>query len=189
MGVFIMSKEVWLPVVECSDYLVSNLGRVKSIERKRTYWNGKGMMTRTFPEVIVKHQKRHKYLKVCIMDTKELSLQISVHRLVAIAFIPNPHNKPQVNHINGIKTDNRVENLEWCTQAENILHASKNRLGYSGELNSQAKLKDSDIPKIRKLKDSGMTYKEIGYIFKLSRTSVSKAYRGLTYNHEKSVPS
>lgn len=110
-------EEEFRPIKENSNYLISNFGNVIAIERK--IWNGKGYAT------IKQHKlKPHKitngYLQVELQGIPRL-----VHRLVAENFLPNPNNLPQINHINGIKTDNRLVNLEWCTNSENQKHAYK----------------------------------------------------------------
>ncbi|MBO7720138.1 HNH endonuclease [Candidatus Saccharibacteria bacterium] len=97
-------------------YRVSNFGNVQS----RRNINGK-IITNTWRNISI--CKRGNYLFVVLYKAKK-RCQISVHRLVAEAFIPNPDNKPQVNHINGHKYDNRASNLEWATSSENMLHST-----------------------------------------------------------------
>lgn len=112
-------KEIWKDIPGYEGlYQVSNLGRVKSLER---YKDNNGGLVK-MPEKIMQGGIRNGYVLVSLTkDGKRKSF--SAHRLVAQAFIQNPEDKPTVNHINGNKRDNRVDNLEWNTDLENIRHA------------------------------------------------------------------
>lgn len=103
-------------------YEVSNKGLVRSVERIVKGRFG-GVAVRR--GVLLRPGKSKTGYMRCLLVKDNVRKNIGVHRLVALAFIPNPDNKKTVNHINGIKTDNRVENLEWCTVAENNRHARR----------------------------------------------------------------
>lgn len=105
-------KEIWKIIPGFKRYEASSLGRIRSLARN---WGKLKLMSMT-PHYL------HKYLQNRFCDDKGRARTMRIHQLVALAFISNPNNLPHVNHKNGIKTDNRAENLEWITNRENAQH-------------------------------------------------------------------
>lgn len=180
-----MNKETWKEIKGYEGiYLVNENGLVKSLDKKvksgEKYLNRKGKVLKErigkygYPYVVLSHESNRKTFKV--------------HRLVAEAFIPNPENKPCVNHINGIKTDNRIENLEWCTHKENTKHALINglRKGVKGEKSHLSKLNTIQVQEIRDLYfKSNKTQLYISNLYNVSQSQIQRICSYKNWNHEK----
>ena len=165
-----MITEIWLDIQGYEGlYQVSNLGKVRNKKGKVL----KPYSTKGYQRVSLYNKGRRCFL---------------VHRLVALVFIPNPNNKPDVNHINGCKTDNNVSNLEWVTQSENMSHAHQNNLRPSvntqGEKNGFSKLSQIEATEIKRLsRQDLMSVKEIACLFNISITTVKDIKSGRRWKH------
>lgn len=167
-------NEIWRAIpTYLGQYEASNLGRIRRIPHKTSRKYGFMIMT----------QKKDKngYMRTGLKQNSH-----TVHRLVALAFLENKENKPQINHKNSIRHDNCVENLEWCTSGENMRHAiaAGRKPSLKGQRHGSAILKDADIPKIRQM----LKYEKIckvAKIFGVGRNVIGEIGRGITWKHIK----
>lgn len=172
-----MEKEQWIKFAE-PGYFVSNLGRFKS-EKFVKYRNNK-----------IINELKVTMLKPNLALTGYFTVSVNrknlyAHRIIANVFIPNPNNYPVVNHINGIRNDNSFNNLEWCTQSQNIKHAYTSGLVIrkKGEFSTNKKLKNIDVLEIRKQYSLGITPKKIAINYPVSASTISNIVARRLWNH------
>lgn len=170
-----LNMEIWKDIKGYEGlYQISNLGNVKSLDK---IINCRGDGQRLLKGKILSTRKNHDYIHVDLTNEK-LKKTYKVHRLVGIAFIDNPNNKPEINHKDGNKSNNNVNNLEWCTRIENIEHSintglKKIAVGWyhtkeSKENKIHAKLNYEIANKIR-LNLENKSRKELAYEYNVCR--------------------
>ena len=142
-------REVWKDLMDYEGlYQISNLGRLKSLDRVVRY---------KYSDRIFKGKVHNPpvgsngYMTVCLTVNNK-SKTLSLHRLVAKHFVPNPDNMREVNHIDGNKTNNRADNLEWVSSSQNKLHGLKSKLYRSGEDHELSKISSNDTAYIRRMR-------------------------------------
>ena len=166
-----MSDKDWKHAIpNYSDYKINKAGDVFSYRRLKS---GRKLVRTT-------HYQGYKYVKLHNNEGEKLCF---IHRLLAQTFIPNPEGKKEINHINSVKDDNRIENLEWCTRQENMDHAMQNNLLPLGENTPNVKLKHDDIKVIRSLSEGGTSKRNIARLYNVSHSAINDIFTGRTWSH------
>lgn len=181
-----IARERWkdLPGHE-GKYQISDLGRIKSLDRFVSYSDGR---IRYFRSIIRKLalRKDKGYGKNAIYHTCTLSNESTIHVHISVAklFIPNPLKLPHINHIDGVGTNNRVENLEWVTPGDNQRHAY--RIGLQkrkkGELHGKSKLTDEQVREILSLKGV-LKLTEVAKRYGVALPSIGRIWNGKGWTH------
>ena len=182
-------KEEWRDIKGYEGiYQVSNLGRVRSLDRKMPFnvVNGK-VVTRFHKGVVLAGalDKKNGYISIHLYKEGH-DWSTRPHRLVAEAFLdkPNIDGKLEVNHINGIKTDNRAENLEWTNRLGNMKHASETGLVNKGEKSSNSKIsRKKALAIIHELENSSDSIKQIAIKLNVSESTIHHIKKGGTWKH------
>jgi hypothetical protein len=163
--------EIWTDVKGFEDsYEISNFGNLRTKERFVKHY--KGGLRKYKPKEKNIRLNENGYFR-CNLKKDGKRYDFTIHRLVANSFLENKDDKKAINHINGIKTDNRVENLEWVTLSENTIHAVKNRL-------IKTKLTDKEVLEISKNK---LSTRKIAEIYKVSPSIVWRIKNKKAYKH------
>lgn len=184
---FNMINEEWKDVKNFEGYYeVSNMGNVRRKKSKTFYKDGR---VANFSQTVLKPTLNHKGYKRVYLSVNSKKYSKYIHRLVAETFIDDTENKRTVNHINGIKTDNRVVNLEWMTNSENLKHAFHTGLfdnrnkKFSGSGNPSSKLIKEEVLEIRKLKNNGVSTVTLSKMYNISESQIRSIYARRTWKN------
>lgn len=164
--------EIWKDIPNYPNYQASSLGRIKSYSKDQNGY------------IISQHISSNGYLRASLKHENGKNHCVGVHRYIALAFIPNPDNLPEVNHKNGIKTDNRPENLEWVTSSQNHLHAyrelGKQSWAKGKHLKTRAKFSETEV---RIIRNTTLGLKELAEYFGCDQSTIFYIRKRRTYKY------
>ena len=159
--------ENWKKIHGFSEYEISDAGQIR----------------RTYTRIIKPAPDKDGYPRVTLIDDKRMMRKLTVHKLVLNTFVRGRYDNECASHLNGIKNDNRLNNLVWESLKDNIARKKQHGTSQVGERSGIAKLKNTDVIKIRKLHKQGQTTTEISKMFNMSRPNIGYIVNRKTWTH------